>query len=279
MLIDTFTIVAQIINFLILVFLLWRFLYRPVMNAMDERERTVTSRLEEAGNMKLEAQQVADTYHGKMEDLDRKYDEMIAEARGAADTRRRELITEAREEVDGAKSRWYEALGRERDTFLRELRRQASDNIYRIARKILTEMADEEIENKITGIFISKLGELGDSDRGQLRDSITRKGNTVLIRSAYDLSEQDRTRLSDSVRKIAGPGISIEFRKSEKLLAGIELSAEGHKIAWNINDYLESLEESIGSLLDRKISAATISAPPATVTEGEDELPKIKDEE
>ena len=57
MLIDWFTVLAQIINFLVLVYLLKRFLYGRIIRAMDERERKIALRLEEAQGRKEEAEQ------------------------------------------------------------------------------------------------------------------------------------------------------------------------------------------------------------------------------
>lgn len=110
MLIDWFTIVAQIFNFLILLWLLKRFLYKPILNAMDEREQKITYRLREAQRAEQEAEQEAQEFREKAAELDSQRDRLILEARNEAEALRKELLHQARQEVDQAQERWYRSI-------------------------------------------------------------------------------------------------------------------------------------------------------------------------
>jgi len=81
MLIDWFTVVAQIINFLILVFLLKHFLYGRIINAIDQREGRITSRLEDAEIQRREAENEAAMFKLKNQDFDSQREEMISNAK------------------------------------------------------------------------------------------------------------------------------------------------------------------------------------------------------
>ncbi len=78
--IDYFTIVAQIINFLVLVFLLRHFLYRPVIKAMDEREQKMVSRLKDAEQKREEAEAEAESFRQMKQELEDKRQEMLTKA-------------------------------------------------------------------------------------------------------------------------------------------------------------------------------------------------------
>jgi len=103
-LINWFTVVAQIVNFLVLVFLLKYFLYDRVIRAMDQREQKIQQRLQEAEEKKQEAEQEAEAYGKKNRDFDAKREEMLAQAKKEADARRKELTEEARQTVDNLQS-------------------------------------------------------------------------------------------------------------------------------------------------------------------------------
>ena len=95
--IDYFTIIAQIINFLILVFLLRHFLYRPVIKSMDEREQKIISRLKEAEQKKKEAEQEAESYRKMLQELSDKRQEMNAKAAEEAQILETDLMKKARD--------------------------------------------------------------------------------------------------------------------------------------------------------------------------------------
>ena len=79
MLIDWFTVIAQIINFLVLLLLLRRFLYKPILNAMEERERKVAERLESARQERVRAEEERARYETLTGDL-RQHAEQIGRA-------------------------------------------------------------------------------------------------------------------------------------------------------------------------------------------------------
>jgi len=71
MLIDWFTVGAQALNFLILVWLMKRFLYKPILHAIDEREKRIATELANADKKKAEAQKESDEFKQKNEEFDR----------------------------------------------------------------------------------------------------------------------------------------------------------------------------------------------------------------
>ena len=104
--IDWFTVIAQIINFLILVALLKRFLYGPIIRAMDDRERRIASRLEEANRREQEAQEEIAAYRARREELEDAREDALARAREEAEKTRHELITSARAEIREMQQQW-----------------------------------------------------------------------------------------------------------------------------------------------------------------------------
>ena len=80
--IDWFTVIAQVINFLVLVWLLKRFLYKPILNAIEEREKKVSEQLTDAAEKMDEANEKLNQYQQKNEEFDQKKKEMMDEVRG-----------------------------------------------------------------------------------------------------------------------------------------------------------------------------------------------------
>ncbi len=242
MLINWFTVIAQIVNFLILIGLLRYFLYDRIIQAMDERERRIQSRLEEAEKKKQQAEQESEAARKKHQEIDEQREQMLSEAKKEAETRRKELTQQVKEEVADLRSRWEESLRREQKTFIQNLRRKVSREVYSIARKTLNDLADSELENSIIDVFLRRLKDLDSDQKKEVTDSIYEAGKTIEIQSAFDIDADRQNRISDALHKQLVEDSKVKFSTSTDLIAGIVLKIPGRKIAWDIESYLEDLE-------------------------------------
>ena len=100
MLINWFTVFAQAINFLILVWLLKRFLYKPILHAIDEREKGIATQLADAEAKKAEAQKERDDFQHKNEAFDQERAALLKKATDEANAERQRLLDEARKDAD-----------------------------------------------------------------------------------------------------------------------------------------------------------------------------------
>ncbi|MBL8296436.1 MAG: hypothetical protein JNN08_31615, partial [Bryobacterales bacterium] len=122
MLIDWFTVGAQIVNFLVLVWLLKKFLYGPIVHAVDEREGRIAGRLAEAKEKEEQAAQERAQYEAKIQELEATHESMLAQMRAEVERNQSELIEKARARVQALETEWQEEVDRERREFLAGLR-------------------------------------------------------------------------------------------------------------------------------------------------------------
>jgi len=144
--IDWFVLFCQIFNFLLLVYLLKRFLYGRIIKAMDDREATIAARFADAEKMKTKAEEAAEIYDRKNQLLAEKSEQLLNEVSIAAESKRKELMEKVREDVDAIKTRWQDMLMREKDAFFQDLRGRAARQIYATARRALTDLADADLD-------------------------------------------------------------------------------------------------------------------------------------
>jgi F-type H+-transporting ATPase subunit b len=250
--IDLFTTAAQIINFLILLYLLRRFLYRPVLKLMDDRETLIFSRLKEAEETKKEAEKEAESYRQKKEVLSSEHEEMLIKAKEDAKNFKAELIRDAREEVEETKAEWYEDVRREREAFLEDLRKRAGEQIYAITRRALRDLADEELESRIIDTFIKRLQNLDESEKETLKDFYGSLEQPITVRSAFEIPRNSRDKIEEVLRNQSGSELRVQFQIDEELISGIEMSARNLEISWSIDGYLGSLEADFSRLLEER---------------------------
>jgi F-type H+-transporting ATPase subunit b len=251
--IDWFVLLAQIINFLILVFLLKYFLYNRILGAIDARESKIASQFSEAERLKAQAQQSADAYDEKNRELKDKAEELMNQAQKASEHEKEQLMDKVREEVDQVRQRWYETLSREKKAFLEDLRRRAGTYIYDTIRHVLADMANEDLEERMVQVFTERIREMSQEQQGKLKDSLKAGGSFIVVRSAFALIPDQKKRIEEAIRPYAAPKVPIRYEVSGAIGAGIEMMAHGYKVSWSIEDYLASLEEKFVRALKEEI--------------------------
>ncbi len=250
--IDFITLSAQIINFLVLVLLLRHFLYKRIINVMDERETGIASRLREAEQKRKEAEQEAESYRKKKQELLDKREEMVAEIREEIEAVRKDLTNKARKEVEESKARWLETIERQKDSFLTDLRRRAGEELYTIVRRALHDLANEELERQIINTFIKRLQNMGEDEKNTIKELYQKPQQAVVIKSAFEIPEEMRRRIQEALREQINGYVRLQFKTSPDLICGVELDAQGMRITWSLDSYLDSLEEDLSKMLESR---------------------------
>lgn len=243
--IDWLTVIAQIINFLILVWLLKRFLYQPVINAMDQREKRIAERLEEARQREETAEHSKQSYQDKMTQLERERATLMDEARQSVEATRQELLEEARAEATDKRNRWQHQVLEEKQNFLRSLKHQAGESIQQIARKALADLAGSKLEEQIIQNFIQQFKSLDEDSRQAIATA-----ESVTITTAFELEATTQGLLTRTLHEQLDKQIDIHYQTSRDLISGIELSVAGHRLSWSLADYLQELEQRMQQQLE-----------------------------
>jgi F-type H+-transporting ATPase subunit b len=259
-LIDWFTVVAQVINFLILVWLLKHFLYKPILDAIDAREKRIAKELADAAAKKTEAQKEFDEFRRKNEEFEQQRDVLLSKATEEAQTERQRLLDEARQAADVLLAKRQQALRNDAHNLHQELSRLTQQEVFSIARKALADLTDTGLEERIVEAFMRRLREMDEQSKAGLAQALKTASEPALVRSAFDLPEQQRATIQNALNETfsAAPstllrtGISIRFETAPNLISGIELIANGQKVAWSIADYLVSLDKAVNDLLKQQ---------------------------
>lgn len=239
MLIDWFTVAAQIINFLVLVWMLKRFLYGRILRAMEARDNRIAAQVAEAEAKQKAATEQLALYQNRLQEFETLRESLLAEARGKAEKRYSELLEEARAHVHGLETDWQKDLDRERDAFLRDLRQRAAAEILALARQAVADLACVDVQRCAVQVFLEKLRRL---DREAWKNLA--KGE-LAIRTAFDLPESTRDEIERTIQQGTETPVRFHFELAPGIGLGIELRGNGWRIGWNSESYLESLEEDL----------------------------------
>jgi len=241
MTIDWITVSAQIVNFLVLVWLLQRFLYRPVMNAMERREERITGRLREAQEREQKADKAAADFRQRREELDAERQKLLRQARADAEDEKRQLLEEARAEVAQAREQWQHQVAAEKQEFLDALRRDAARSIQAVAAKAIGDLAGVPLQDQIIATFLEQLRSL-DADA---RKTLAQESGAVQVATAVELDSTARGRVTRAIHEQLAADIDVDYMQADKLVCGIVLKRGGQRLGWNLADYLEELGERV----------------------------------
>ena len=249
--IDWFTVIAQIINFLILVGLLKRFLYKPILNAIEERENKITSQLEDAESKKGEAQKEKEEFSKRNEDFEDKKKELMKKAEEEAEEKRKKLLEEARNEANEFRSQLKKSSEEVQQNLSQEIEEKVKKEVFEITRKTLSDLASLDMEEQTVRVFIKRLNEMKEDEKKQFLEAFESKEDPILVRSAFDLPSEQKTEIQNTVADVLGSETEFQYKTVPELVSGIELTANGFKLSWSISEYLNSLEKSISETIKK----------------------------
>jgi F-type H+-transporting ATPase subunit b len=257
MLIDWFTVGAQLLNFLILVWLLKRFLYKPILDAIDARERRIAAELADAAAKQAAADKQLDEFRSKSKALDDQRSAILGKATDEARTERERLLAQARKEADGLRVQQQSALRDDQVKLGSEMTRLAQQEVFAIARKALTDLAAASLEERMGEVFTRRLREMDGKAKESLATALKSLSEPALVRSAFEMAAKERSAIQNAVNETFSADIPIRFETAPGIVCGIELTANGQKLAWDIAEYLAALGRTLQSRLDAQVSPAS----------------------
>jgi len=251
------TVAFQILNFLLLVWLMKKFLYGRILDAMDTRKQKIADQIAQADASRKEAEAEAASFREKSAELDAQKEALLAKAAEEAAAHRKTLTDKARAEVDALRDRWRESVDRDRTSFLQDLRYRATQETFALARQVLQDLSGKDVDVDVVDVFARHFEQLDEAERTALAEPGDEPDTLapIVCRTAFDLAKAKQKQIADLVHTHVDERATVEFETAPELISGIELKARGHKVAWSADSYLGALEEELDVLLDQGVLA------------------------
>ncbi|HNW98418.1 MAG TPA: F0F1 ATP synthase subunit delta [Bacteroidales bacterium] len=253
MLINWFTVFAQVINFLILVWLLKRFLYKPILKAIAERENQITAKLKDAEAKKSEAENERDEFLKKNREFAQQRNDQWNQAVDEIKTKKQLLLEEALKESEALREKLKTTFKEEQKNLSLAIMRKTQAEVFSIAGKILKELADDTLEQRIVSVFIKRLNDLVDEEKKKLSSAFSTSKHAVMVSSTFHLIPSQQKEIEKTLKEMLGNSIELTFKTNPEMISGIELHADGYKLSWSISEYLSSIEKNISETIYSKL--------------------------
>ncbi len=247
--INWFEIIAQIVNFFILLFILKKLFYKPVIKAMKDREERIDNIREEATKKREEADELIQQYKQNKKELEEKKEEKMEEAIKEAEEKKENLIESYKKEAEEKRKNYISEINEEKENFLNELRNILGKSSVDIASKILDKISDSDLTDQIFDVFIKKIKSL---EKEKLQEEIKSNDKKIILSSSDSLSEKQKNIFEETISEQFNDSVEILYEIDESLIKGLELQLDSLTVHTNVKNYLKEAEDNIKKILDKK---------------------------
>lgn len=238
--IDWFTVSAQVINFLILVWALNRFLMKPVLQAVDAREKLIAGKLEAAERANADAAKLQGEYTRKNAEWESKKSTLMEAATRDATQLRQKLLADVRSEMDA----WRENRLRQLDSDMQAANQQMTERlgsaVQEIIDKAIRQLTGSNVEELIIREFMDHLQKW---NRSELLAMLPETNATLTLVTAFPVREELQETIRSQIPAIFARACNLVFETDASVMSGAELRFPGRSIEWSFREYLRQSAE------------------------------------
>ena len=250
--IDLFTLIAQVINLIILLFLLRRFLYLPVLKAVKRRQKLIADEIESAAQARLKAQKQEKKCADKMHEIEMQKQAILHKVQIEADKLRDKLTEEANLQYENSRVKMKQNLVVEQRNFEVSVQNLALEYFNKFINQVLRQMADAELNLLIVYKFEKKLDELTAEDiKNFVKACKTEK--QINIKLADNLTIEQKEILQNkllNILKLKAP-IKFNYEVDKNLIAGLSVQAKEQMISWNLQEYMHEFHTNLNTAVSQ----------------------------
>lgn len=237
------TFALEIVNFLILVWILKHFLYKPVMKVIAQRRAAIEQLGVEAERQLAQAKAVEAQYSDRLESWERER----AQARELlqremADERARQL-EQVQQQIVDEREKAHRADEKQRREEIRTIEHHALEMGAEFAARLLRVGACEQVQDKLFELLLADVEQMDDEQQQAVFGKHNGQTSRVEVSAAFDLKEGQRRQLEEHLNAVAGRELQFSYSVDPGLQAGVLLCTEAWALRANLRDELRSFTE------------------------------------
>jgi F-type H+-transporting ATPase subunit b len=237
------TVLLQILDFVIMAFILWRFLFKPVVRILDERSARVTGALTDAEQKQQSAEAMRSEYEQKLADAEEQVVAMRQQAEEDLARARRQVLDETRQELVVMRSNADNEIREARQQAILQHRQALGQLITDLSARMIGEATSDRFQEGALEQFVRRLAALPEEEYRQAIRLGTEEEVRVELVSAHELEQERRAQIEAQVEELAGQPIEIAYRVDPSLVAGAMLRFGDMMIDGSLTGQLERLRE------------------------------------
>lgn len=237
--IDATTFILELINFAVLVWILHRFLYRPILGAIDRRRSAIEASLEEARSTREAAEKLRQGYEDRFTGWEQERAQARATLAAELATQREKALAEVARSAEQERDRLAAVQARRTQDLRRETEEHALEQAAAFAARLLERLAGPETDVRLIDAFVADLGEWPAARIDELRAAANAAQGHVQVTSARALAPAMQTRITQALEARLELRCAAEFSVDAALLAGLRVAIGPWLLQADLRDELQ----------------------------------------
>ena len=234
------TFAFEIINFLILVWILQRLFYKPVREIIARRKQQIDQTLTDAAQMRLEAEELKQNYENRLQQWEREKQIALTQLHQQLETERQQKLLILQQDLEQERNKSHTAQKKQQQELQRHQQTLALQNGARFATLILQQAAGPELENRLLQLMLEQLHQLPPACQQSL-DS--KKTLNINITSAYPLSSEQKQQLEQKLTTLIDKALQFQYSQNPELIAGLRVDIGAWALHVNVQHELIGFAE------------------------------------
>lgn len=237
------TFLLEIINFLVLVWILKRFLYRPILSALEERRKKIEQSLHEATHQHTQAIALEQQYKERLDTWEHEKLQLRETLQQEIQNERTQKLEQLKTELECKRKKAVAIEQHQQAETLRQYQQKAHEQGARFATRLLNTVASKELESRLFDLLIETFNNMNEEQQLSLLDACKTSSDAITVTSAYTLSETQRQQLEQKICTVQEQTMTFKYLQDEKLLAGLRIVIGAWVLSINLQDELNGFVE------------------------------------
>jgi F-type H+-transporting ATPase subunit b len=247
--IDLITLIAQILNFLVLLWVLKKLLYKPLLTAMANRKKDIIKAIEDAEKKQKEAMGLKEENEKMLEDIREQKNELLKKAEEEIEKEKEVMAQKLKDEQEITRAEFKELMEIEKQRFIKEVNKVVANKFAKFSKTVFSDLSNTDIEAQAVEVFLKKIKDLKKAEIEKINTSAKVNNGKITIATSHDLSKEVANKIKNSLKKIGVKYTTIKFEKDSEIILGVNLKADSYVIAWDLKEFLNSFKKELTKIL------------------------------
>lgn len=238
---DILTYLFEIINFFVLLWILKKLLYKPIISVLKQRKEYIDENIRKAEEAESRYKRLQKQYEELLKEIEETKKTKFAEITQEVEKEKERLYEQMKKELDAERQKFLESLEAYKKEVLMEIKEETVKTSLELVSKILYNFADKHLHKKFVDLAIDGIKNINPEERDNLAEEL-KEHPVVYIETAYSLDDKDVSKIKNAIKETLGIDVEINQDEKKDLIAGVKLHIASKLIDVSLEGQLSAFE-------------------------------------
>ncbi len=239
--VDILTYLFEIINFFVLLWILKKLLYNPIISILKKRKDYIDENIRKAEEAESKYQRLQKQYEELLKEIEETRKSKLAQITQEIEKEKENLYRQIRRELDAERQKFLESLETEKKEVLTEIKEETIKTTLKLVSKMLYNFADNHLHKKLLDLAVEGIKNIDIEERDNIAQEL-KEHPVINVETAYLLDNEDILKIKNAIKETLGVEIQVNQTEKKELIAGVKLHIASKLIDVSLEGHLSSFE-------------------------------------